>query len=405
VALFAAVAAAVAAFSRDLLIAHLVAAFLFAAVAVALGVALRSLKGLEVSRAIQSTARDGDDLDIRFTVTNAGLSARSLVEVWNGYYSSNGATGRVAALAEEIGPGESAETVAIIKDLRRGEYIFGPPVLSAGDPLGMFSITRECDPFEWPTTRVTVFPTTFPINYLAIASDLSYSIAGVEPTNQAGASGDFLGTREYRPGDSVRFIHWPLSARMGELIVKEFERNTSTEVSIFLDLDIRAAHGEGRENTLEYAVRIAASVSDYALQRGNATQLIAHGHQWIIVPAGKGAYHQQLMMHYLASVEARGTVPFNYVIGHMAPRLKEGASAVLIFPSEHLQMELFGPALEGLWARRIRVTAIIMEVETFLSAGVPGGSMWAATYLASRGASVYLVRCGQDLAGQLSVRL
>ena len=63
---------------------------------------------------------------------------------------------------------------------------------------------------------------------------------------------------------------------MGELIVKEFERNASTEVSIFLDLDAGAAWGRGREHTLEYAVRIAASVSEYASGRGNAVQLVAH---------------------------------------------------------------------------------------------------------------------------------
>ena len=242
------------------------------------------------------------------------------------------------------------------------------------------------------------------LDSLAIASDLSWSIAGLEPTSSTGSGGEFLGTREYRFGDSVRAIHWPLSARMGELIVKEFERNTSTEVSIFLDLDRNASWGRGRENTFEYAIRIAASVGTYAAARGNAVQMVAYGSKWIIVPPGKGAYHQQMLMHYMSSLEPSGVAPFNYVIGQMAPRLKEGASAVLIFPNEHLQLELFGPALEGLWARRIRVTAILMNVESFLDDGLPRptGDRQVESYLASRGASVYVVKRGQDLSQALA---
>jgi len=301
------------------------------------------------------------------------------------------------------GRGE-ASAAGAVPDVKRGEYVFAPPVITSSDPFGLFTVRREMSEASAPSARVTVFPKLFPIESMSIVSDLTWSISGLEPSSHAGLGGEFLGTREYRFGDSVRAIHWPLSARMGELIVKEFERHTSTEVSIFMDLDTHASWGSGRENTLEYAIRIAASISQYASQRGNAVQLIAHGNRWIVVPPGKGAYHQQILMHYFASFEAMGHAPFNFVIGQMAMRLKEGASAVLIFPSEHLQLELFGPALEGLWARRIRVTAILMNVESFLEDGLalPESDRSVVTYLASRGATIYVVKRGDDLAQALS---
>jgi uncharacterized protein (DUF58 family) len=398
------IVAAVIAFSTGALLAHLITALTLAFVAIAGLLATRALAEVRVTRAVQATAYDGDDIEVHFEVTNASRGARALVEVSNYFYTSLGPSGRVSALLPEIAAGVSVSAKAEVSDVRRGEHVFPPPLLSSGDPFGLVNVTRQADEADTPTARLTVFPRPFSIDYLAIASNLSWSIAGMEPTNNAGASGDFLGTREYRPGDSVRAIHWPLTARMGDLIVKEFERNASTEVSIFVDLDASASWGSGRDHTLEYAVRIAASVSEYSSRRGNAVQLVAHGIQWHVIPPGKGAYHQQMVMHYLAAFQPIGSTPFNYVISQMAPRLKEGASAVIIFPSEHLQLDLFGPALEGLWNRRIRVTAIIMNVESFVHRGktAPSADMRAAAYLASRGASVYFVSCGGELSRQLS---
>jgi uncharacterized protein (DUF58 family) len=400
-----AIIATFTAFATGALLAHLVAALVLSFLAVSVALAARSLSGVTVTRSVAQSAYDGDDVEVHFTIANAGRTPRTLVEAANLYYTSVGPSGRATGLAADVPAQETVELTSVVHDLRRGEYVFPPPAVLSGDPFGLVTAIRQMREQDVATTRLTVFPRPFPLDRFALASDLSWSTSGLEPTSQAGAAGEFLGTREYRPGDSVRAIHWPLSARMGELIVKEFERSSSTEVSIFLDLDANAAWGEGRDNTLEYAVRIAAAVSENAMQRGNSVQLVAHGSQWIVVPPGKGEYHEHLILHHLASVASTGSTPFNYVIEQMAPRLREGSSAVLIFPSQHIQLDVVGPAVERLFSRRIRLTVIIMRVESFLKrkAGtVPSPDMSAAAYFSGRGATVYVVSCGVDLGRQLS---
>lgn len=52
----------------------------------------------------------------------------------------------------------------------------------------------------------------------------------------AGSSFDSItGMREYRQGDHIKSIHWKLSARMDELMVKEYEGETSANVLLFVD--------------------------------------------------------------------------------------------------------------------------------------------------------------------------
>lgn len=396
------------AFDRELgMLPHLIAALATAVVVLSFLMATRALVGLNVTREMQGTAFDGDDVELRFTVTNESGTSRSLVEISNAFYATLATGGRAVTFVAEVAPRMRAHATARVTNLMRGEYVFPPPALSSGDPFGLFVTSRELSELEWPAMRLTVFPRSFPIERLAINTFLARSITGLEPTNQVGTSGDFMGTREYRPGDSVRSIHWPLSARMGELIVKEFERNASTEVTIFLDLDSRAAWGFGREHTLEYAIRIAASVGEWATQRGNAVQLVGNTGRWVVLPPGQGPYHHRLLMHYLATVQPVGTVPFHHVIRQMASQLREGSSAVMIFPSQHLQLDMFGPAFESLWARRVQLTAIMMDVESFAGgerarvAPLPP----AAAYLVGRGTAVSMISCGGDLSRQLSVAL
>jgi hypothetical protein len=47
---------------------------------------------------------------------------------------------------------------------------------------------------------------------------------------------DFYGLREWRAGDSRRWIHWRTSARRGSLIVRQFEQRRSQNLAMLVDL-------------------------------------------------------------------------------------------------------------------------------------------------------------------------
>ena len=52
---------------------------------------------------------------------------------------------------------------------------------------------------------------------------------------RAGYGNEVFGVREYRPGDSLRRIHWRSSARRGELVVREYEPPGLQTLTILVD--------------------------------------------------------------------------------------------------------------------------------------------------------------------------
>ncbi len=72
---------------------------------------------------------------------------------------------------------------------------------------------------------------------------------------------EYHGLRDYRPGDSPRWIHWRTSARLGQPMVKEFEQQHEQDLAILLDpwLPRSKVTPELRE-AMEDAIRFAATV-------------------------------------------------------------------------------------------------------------------------------------------------
>ena len=72
---------------------------------------------------------------------------------------------------------------------------------------------------------------------------------------------EYHGLRDYRSGDSPRWIHWRTSARRGELMVKEFEEQNEQDLAILVDpwMPRTKAAPEQRE-ALEQAISFAATV-------------------------------------------------------------------------------------------------------------------------------------------------
>ena len=72
---------------------------------------------------------------------------------------------------------------------------------------------------------------------------------------------EYHGLRDYRSGDSPRWIHWRTSARRGELMVKEFEHQNEQDLAILIDPWLpRSKPGAEQRDAIEQGISFAATL-------------------------------------------------------------------------------------------------------------------------------------------------
>lgn len=71
---------------------------------------------------------------------------------------------------------------------------------------------------------------------------------------------DVRGVRPYRPGDSIRAIHWRSSARRQELMVREYDAAPAPDLVLVVEPWLPADPSESDRNALEAALSLAVTV-------------------------------------------------------------------------------------------------------------------------------------------------
>ncbi len=325
-----------------------------------------SLRGVVASRSLPSTAFEGDLIDVCIDVMNSSMTGRSMIEVVDTFPAAGpGAQDPMTFIARLAG-GKKRSYSFKLQSYKRGEYRIGPLALTSSYPLGISTARKEMADSEVP---LLVFPEVFDIVKLPLVSGSATPMSGVEAASKSGGSEEFFGTREYRQGDSLRYIHWPSTARHSQLIVKEFEIRASVEVTIVIDLHRKSEIGKGKETTLEYAVKIAASTAKYSLDRSHTVQLVCFGKDERTIPAAKGFSQLARILEALAKVGADGNVSFPQAVNRASEMMRDGSTAILIFSDSHLKSDQLSYSLNLLKARRIRPVCVILDDKSFSGSG------------------------------------
>lgn len=167
-----------------------------------------------------------------------------------------------------VAPLEPSETVRAsyrVPTTERGVFEIGPLRLEIADPFGLVSATRSG---AGPST-ITVHPRI--VSLLAPSRTSGADQHPPDATSVISQHGsDFYAVREYRTGDDLRRVHWPSTARLDELMIRQEE--TPSQGRLTVAVDLRPA--TWADGGLETALSAAASVADVALADGLLVRLI-----------------------------------------------------------------------------------------------------------------------------------
>lgn len=120
---------------------------------------------------------------------------------------------------------------------------------------------------------------------------------------------DLHSVREYERGESLRRVHWPSTAKRGQLMVKELEDSPRDETAVLLDADAASLVGAPPDSSFELAVRAAGSLLKAHASRGRRAALLVNGARPLYqrVHSFDGDWRRALEL--LAAVEPDGHTP------------------------------------------------------------------------------------------------
>jgi uncharacterized protein (DUF58 family) len=331
-------------------------------VALARATAGRRLAHLDGHRHLVGSAFEDDEVRVEIALENRGETPVSLVEVVDSFGAA--VADRKALLDPgPLRPGRRHRLAyRTVCSRLWGVYTVGPLSVSVSDPLGLFSPRRalpDIRPFD-------VFPRVHAVGGLERLGART-SFAPSEPTTaRAGHSAVYLGVRDFRPGDDVRRVHWPATARYARPMVKEFELDLSPYFTLFLDLGRDRRAGTGQKSTREYVVRSAASLLAAAARRGDTVQLFGEGRETLAVPPGRGELHLAYALDQLIRVRQEGALGLLDLALREQAAVPPGSTAALLTATLFLDDGALAEAFGWMRARGVRPVLVAVDMDSFL---------------------------------------
>ena len=220
--------------------------------------------------------------------------------------------------------------------------------------------------------EVTVFPMTPPQPTALPPTELLDRL-GIHLTRHIGRGVEYADIRTYVPGDQLRTVNWPVSARRGRLHVTQRLTDRSADVIVLIDGYPQPA-GPATVAT-ERIVRGAAQVVQTALRNGDRAGIVALGGRrprWLGADIGQRQFYRVLDTVLDAGDEFESTT------GTLAPRAAIPTGAIVVGFSTLLDTE-FALALIDLRRRGHVVVAVdVLQGAPFRAAQDPlVDRMWA----------------------------
>ena len=99
------------------------------------------------------------------------------------------------------------------------------------------------------------------------------NLAGAHKSPLSGFAVEFAGHREYVPGDDPRHLDWRLYFTRDKYFIKQYEMETNFVAHLVLDTSASMRYGEGDEQKLTYAAKMATTLGFSIIKQNDKVSL------------------------------------------------------------------------------------------------------------------------------------
>ena len=254
-------------------------------------------------------------------------------------------TGTGEFVVPPLGAHETWDEMFLISSRHRGLINVGPARAVRSDALGLLRRVRMWD----EPVLLHVHPRTVRVPFDATGFQLD--VEGVSTGKLSSSDVSFHALRDYEPGDDRRAVHWQSTARLGKLIVRQYEETHRSHHVIVLD----TSRDAWDHDTFETAVSVAGSLGLANLRESRPVSLTTT-EGWL--PSGVA----MRMLDALSEVKARS-------FGDLARRVRE---AVAQRPGVSALTLIVGPNVTDIEAAHLARLAPIDVPVSIIRIGAEG---------------------------------
>ena len=227
-----------------------------------------------------------------------------------------------------LAPRQSGTLPLELRPMRRGVYKL--PYLRPHSTFP-FNLMRSGST-QFPLKPLIVLPQFHVLQSVDVPVGLRYQPGGVALSSNVGESPEYIGNRDYVPGEPVRHLDFRSWARLARPVVREFQEEYYCRIALILDTWIpkRRMPRDGFPE-LESAISLSASIADSLSATEHLIDIFAAGPELYVFRAGRQLAHFDNVLEILASVAPCEKDPFEKVTPAVADELTSITTAICVF--------------------------------------------------------------------------
>lgn len=265
------------------------------------------------------TVQRGEDVMLTVTVRHRGIIpiAPVLLELY-----ATPETPETAVRLKDA-PGRTQKLTLPFHATHVGVSSPGVKSCTVEDLFGLFSLTKTPKAAQ---SELLVLPLPFQVDGLSFAPGDSGLETMARATEDATSPSDI---RAYMPGDALKKIHWKLSARKRELVVRRFEEPVLPDALVLMDCSPPPSwgHPEAEADVRDALLETAASVVSSQMATDHAVRLPLLGGHPVELEKSMGL---PMILENLARVDFSETDKFERVLLLETRRMRKVGATVVI---------------------------------------------------------------------------
>jgi uncharacterized protein (DUF58 family) len=145
-----------------------------------------------------------------------------------------------------------------------------------------------------------------------------------------------MGVRDYHPEDDFRHLHWPATARTGQLQVKVYQPTSTQTLVLCLNVSTYPHYWQGVYPAMfERLLSLAGTLLSHGIERGYRVGLISNGclsnsDQTFRVPPGRSPEQLGRLLQALAGATPVVVTSFERFLLREVPRVPYGSTLLIL---------------------------------------------------------------------------